>query len=258
MAISLVLLTGAALAGDQGTMRSLHERPSQFFASATDFFRTAITTGLGILLLVVSARLVALEYHAGTVRVLLGRGVGRFQLLFAKVAALAVTGCVVLAVLVVLAAAAMAGILVNQTGGVALLRSLDDGSGRALAADLVVAVMSIAVCVLLGAAAGSMRSMAVGIGAAIGFFPVDNGLIEFFNIFAVATGKRIWNDLGGFLLGPVLNVMPAVLSHRETAGQVLIVPANSIARGQALGVIGVFCALFLLVAMTATTRDVTS
>ncbi|HEX8032827.1 MAG TPA: ABC transporter permease subunit, partial [Ktedonobacterales bacterium] len=50
----------------------------------------------GIFLLVLAAHVVGLEYQHGTIRILLGRGAGRLQLLSAKVAALALVGLALL------------------------------------------------------------------------------------------------------------------------------------------------------------------
>ncbi len=44
----------------------------------------------GALLIMVTARLIGMEYSGGTIRVMLARGVGRLQLLFGKLTALAI------------------------------------------------------------------------------------------------------------------------------------------------------------------------
>src|SRR5258707_1410205 len=44
----------------------------------------------GLFLILLTARLIGMEYSSGTIRVLLARGVGRLQLLFAKLLAIAV------------------------------------------------------------------------------------------------------------------------------------------------------------------------
>src|SRR5579862_4063674 len=49
----------------------------------------------GIFLLILTAHVVGLEYQLGTIRILLGRGVGRVQLLAAKTLALAIVALVV-------------------------------------------------------------------------------------------------------------------------------------------------------------------
>src|SRR5258706_3167147 len=70
----------------------------------------------GLFLILLTARLIGMEYSSGTIRVLLARGVGRLQLLFAKLLAIAVValatligGILLNAVLSVLAVGAGTG-----------------------------------------------------------------------------------------------------------------------------------------------------
>jgi ABC-type transport system involved in multi-copper enzyme maturation permease subunit len=48
------------------------------------------TMGAGIAILLTASRLLGMEYDLGTIRVLLGRGTGRWQMLFAKLVAVAI------------------------------------------------------------------------------------------------------------------------------------------------------------------------
>src|SRR5258708_37964890 len=73
--------------------------------------------------------------------------------------------------------------------------------GDVRAAALTVA-LSVAVCGLLGAAAGAIgRSLTFAAAVAIGLFPADNGLGYLLPILSTATSERVWGDLTGYLLG---------------------------------------------------------
>ena len=52
----------------------------------------------GFFLLILTARMIGLEYQLGTIRVLLSRGVGRLQLLFAKLLTVVIIALVLLVV----------------------------------------------------------------------------------------------------------------------------------------------------------------
>ena len=92
------------------------------------FFYDILSVGLsivrvftGIFLLVITARIVGLEYQLGTIRVLLSRGVGRLQLLFAKLLTIAIIALILLVIGLVLAAAlciALAGNLLASNWAV--------------------------------------------------------------------------------------------------------------------------------------------
>jgi ABC-type transport system involved in multi-copper enzyme maturation permease subunit len=76
----------------------------------------------GILLLILSAMVIGLEYQQGTIRILLGRGVGRLQLLGAKTLALAIVGAALLAALLIYDYLLALGMLLVKTGNLDLLQ----------------------------------------------------------------------------------------------------------------------------------------
>jgi ABC-2 type transport system permease protein len=254
LAIFLVVLAGVGAAGDTGITQLARQRPQEFVLNLADVMRIAVTTGLGVLVLVGSARLVAMEYGGGTIRVVLARGVGRVQLVVAKAAALVLAGGLVLALLSILGVVLGCAVVVKQTGGMHALTVLDAAAWRGMAVDLLVAVVSLFVCVLLGVAAGASRSMAVAVAAAVGFFPVDNGLVPFLSVLSDATGKRVWNDLTGYLLGPTLNHLPTLLSGRHVDIEALAPPSTPTTIGHGLAVVAVYCAVLVVVAVVPTWR----
>lgn len=240
----ILVLVGLAVAADPASTQALRSQSASFLQGAGDAFRTAIAMVVGALLLVLSARLVAVEYDAGTLRVLVARGVTPLRLLTAKLAALAITGVAVVAAGCALAAAFAVAMALRETGGLAPLRSVPAYAWHALQGDVAVLLLSAGTCILLGAAASAAgRSMAFGVAAAMGFFPADNVLAYVSQILHVATGVRFWLDLPSYLLGPNLNHLPSLLGAGTSDS--LAMPLVPVDLRHALAVIGVFALAFL-------------
>jgi len=174
----------------------------------------------------------------------LARGVGRLQLLLAKLAALALLG------LSVFAALAVAGFMevtirLQQQSAVVSWRDV-------WPAALTVA-LSVMVCCTLGVAAAAVgRSMTFAMAVAMGFFPIDNGLGYVLPLLHSATQERVWADLSTYLLGPTLNHLPSVLMHRP-AGE-LISPEPAVAATHSLLVMAAYVAVFMTAAAVVTWR----
>ena len=166
----------------------------------------------GTFLILLTARLIGMEYSEGTIRVLLGRGVGRLQLLGAKLSAV---GLVALAILVV-------GFLYNclltclfllvVEGNLDALSSLD----RQFWADtwlyVVTIMISMAVSILMAAAVTIVaRSLVFGLAAGISFFAADNIGLVFFYLAYRLTQNDFWLRITALFLGPNLNAMPGAL-----------------------------------------------
>jgi hypothetical protein len=181
-------------------------------------------------------------------------GRSRRTALTAKAAALVLAGGLVPALLSILGVVLACAVVVKQTGGMHALAVLDAAAWRGLAVDLLVAVVSLFVCVLLGIAAGASRSVAVAVAAAVGFFPVDNGLVPFLSVLSDATGKRVWNGLTGYPLGPTLNHLRTLLSGRHVDIEALAPPSTPTSVGHGLAVVGVYCAVLVVVAVVPTWR----
>src|SRR6266566_428904 len=68
---------------------NIQTNPLHFYYNVLSIGLSILRVFTGIFLLILTARTVGLEYQLGTIRVLLSRGVGRLQLLFAKLLAVA-------------------------------------------------------------------------------------------------------------------------------------------------------------------------
>src|SRR5712691_9509406 len=67
-----------------------------FFYAGMEINLAILRVFIGIFLLILTARVIGLEYQLGTIRVLLGRGVGRLQLLLAKLLAVVIVALTLL------------------------------------------------------------------------------------------------------------------------------------------------------------------
>jgi ABC-type transport system involved in multi-copper enzyme maturation permease subunit len=202
----------------------------------------------GALLLIVSARLVGMEYSAGTIRVVLARGVGRVRLLVAKLAALAVYALAVTAGFLALAALFCLAMAAAQGGSLPhVLSTLPGSEWRDVWVHLLTLAISAGVCVVVGAAAAAgTRSLPLGLVAAVGFFPVDNLFVE------RLLGAPWQGQLTAYQLGPNLNVLSETLGGmRESRFSRPEVPVDGT---HSLVVIGVYCAVLLLAALLLTWR----
>jgi ABC-type transport system involved in multi-copper enzyme maturation permease subunit len=202
---------------------------------------------------------VGLEYQNGTIRVLLARGVGRLQLLGAKLLTVAAVALVIL----------VGGLLLNvvETCAVLLLTSGNLDALKALNADfwgdaslyLLTVLISAGVTILLGLTAAVIgRSLAFGLTAALIFFPVDNIGVEFMNLAYQITQNEFWKNITAIWLGPNLNMMPAeLLPVRSFYGDTTTLgfkPLVSADFTHTLIVVLVYAAIFLGVSAVLTWR----
>jgi hypothetical protein len=206
--------------------------------AALDTYRAFAAGAAGVVALGLPARLVAIEYELGTIRVVLARGVGRLRLLAAKLAAAAVVTLPFLASL----ALAGAAFLASRQAGVAWSDVWPAAATVALSA---------VVCAVLGAAAGAVgRSMTFALAVAAGFFPLDNGLGSLLPIIESATQERVWGDVSTYLLGPTLNHLPSVLAGRPAAE--LVTPMIGVDAAHGLAVVAGYAVVLTAAAALAT------
>jgi ABC-2 type transport system permease protein len=195
----------------------------------------------GALLLFASARLVGMEYSAGTIRVILARGVGRVRLLTAKLTALAVFALAVIGGFLVLAAVFGVVMIAAQGGSPAHVVSILPASEwHDVWIHVLTIVVSAGVCVLIGAAGAAVsRSLPFAMIVAVCFFPLDNSI----------AGGRNYNV---YQLGTNLNGLNETLGHMRES--IFSRPAVPVDTTHSLVVIGVYCAIFMLAAFIPTWR----
>jgi ABC-2 type transport system permease protein len=217
----------------------------------------------GLFLILLTARLIGMEYSSGTIRVLLARGVGRLQLLFAKLLAIAVIalgtligGILLNAVLSVLAVGAV-------TGSLDAFKAANDGFWADSRSVVLTVAISMAVSILLAAALTVLtRSLAGGLSLGLSWFPVDNLGILFFFLGYRLTQSDAWQLVTGDLLGPNLNAMAgAVLPPRAALAieaSNTIPPLVPVSGAHTLLIAAIYTVIFAAVAIGFTGwRDVT-
>ena len=168
----------------------------------------------GFFLLIVTARMVSQEYQLGTIRVLLSRGVGRLQLLFAKLTTMAIIAIILLTVGILfnllLTILLIAGVAGNLNSFSSLTSQFWSDSGIYVLSIL----LNMGVSILLATTAAVIgRASVFGISAALAFFPLDNFGTVIMLLANRVTGSDFWLSITAYFLGPNLNQMPIALTN---------------------------------------------
>jgi ABC-type transport system involved in multi-copper enzyme maturation permease subunit len=172
----------------------------------------------GFFLLIVTARMIGQEYQLGTIRVLLSRGVGRLQLLFAKLVTLAIVAVILLIVGVLVNLLLTVILVAGVAGNLNSFNSLTSQFWSDSGIYILYVLLNMGVSILLATAAAVIgRASVFGISAALAFFPLDN----FGNIIMLlanrVTHSDFWLSITAYFLGPNLNQMPAALTANRAS-----------------------------------------
>jgi ABC-2 type transport system permease protein len=251
LAIITLAITSASNIQDQ-----LKTDPTGWAYGARDVFGTIFQIGSGIFLLIVGARLFAMEYSSGTIRIIYARGTGRLPLLLAKMLTLAIIGIALLAGYAVVAGGILALLVNAWTGSLASLQHLPSQFWQDLGMWVVVQGMSMGIVILMAAAAAGIgRSLAFAMAASLAFFPVDN-----FSVILEALGSRItrqdhpWLNISQYQLGANLNIVLNLIEPGHHARAAFAAPLTPVDGTHALVVIGAFALAFAVIAVARTVR----
>ena len=184
---------------------------------------------VGFYLIIVTARAIGLDYQQGTIRILLARGVGRLHLLFAKVVALAGVALAVTAGALLLNAVLAVLFVQIIAGNLDALKAINGTFWDDTFSYLLTVLISMGVTILLAVATTVLgRSLAVGLGVALVFFPADNIGTEVLYLMSRLTFNNFWLKVTAYLLGPNLNVMPGktVANYVDIVGTTPLVPVD--------------------------------
>jgi ABC-2 type transport system permease protein len=252
----LVGITVAAFSTIGNLPDTARTDPSGFARQMFDVYGTIFQIGSGIVLLIVGSRLIAMEYSSGTVRIAYARGVGRLQLLLAKMVLLAIIGVGLLVGWLLVVGSIVAALYANWTGGLAGLDKLDTGLQQDFGYWLLAQGISMGVVILLAAAmAGLGRSLAFAMAASLAFFPVDNFLVGIMALTARATRHDSpWRNITEYLLGPNLNSLVKLIEPDHGSPIAFAPPLNPIDGRHALLVIGAWALFFAVVAIGRAVR----
>ena len=245
-----------AVSGGVHVKDQLLADPTGWAYDKLETFGTLFQIGSGIFLLIFGARLFGMEYSSGTIRILYARGTGRLQLLLAKMFTLAVVGVFLLAGYVLLAGAILALMIAALSGGLDPVQHISSAFWSDLGRWAEVQGISMGIAILIAAAAAGIgRSLAFAMAAALAYYPVDN----FLNILEIlgirATGHdQPWTAISQYQLAPNLNVLLGLLEPSHRARPAFAAPLAPVDLNHALAVIGVFAAVFAIIAVVRTVR----
>ncbi len=166
----------------------------------------------GTFLIILTARLLGMEYSGGTIRVLLGRGVGRLQLLGAKLLAISVIALAILMIGILYNGILACALLLIVQGNLSALSTLDGRFWADTWLYIVSVIVSMGATILMAAALTTVaRSLAFGLAAGLSFFAADNIGLIFLYLAHLLTGSDFWLNISAYFLGPNLNAMPEQL-----------------------------------------------
>ena len=245
-----------AVTSAQSIQDQLNTDPTAWAYGASDVFGTVFQIGSGIFLLIVGARLIAMEYSSGTIRILFARGTGRLHLLLAKMFTLALIGVMALVGYVLVVGAILALLITSWTGGLEPVHRISNEFWGDMGRWALVQGMSIGVAILLAAAAAGIgRGLAFAIGASLAFFPADNFLVIIEELASRATKHdHPWLDISQYQLGPNLNIVLNLIESGHHARPAFAIPLTPVDATHALAVIGVYAAGFAVIAVVRAVR----
>jgi ABC-2 type transport system permease protein len=172
---------------------------------------------LGFFLLALTVMVIATDYQQGTIRIVLARGVGRVQLLLAKLATIGGVALAALASYLVLAYILTYGVLSLAAGTTSVFSALPSYFWSDTWIEISGILISVIATILMATAATVIgRSIQFGLGVALLYFPADNIGSTFLALIAGFTHQQFWLDVSGYLLGTALNGLPAVLVPMHT------------------------------------------
>ncbi|GCE06173.1 ABC transporter permease [Dictyobacter aurantiacus] len=232
------------------------------------FLYTAIETNLqmfrilsGILLLVLTSVVIGREYQYGTIRILLARGVGRLQLLLAKLTLLLSIAIFLLVAFTILSVLLTCLTILILNGNLNALHVVDAAFWSNIGIDLLAIFINMVATILLATAMNALsRSLTIGLSVSLIWFPVDNVAILIMNTLQRVTHSDIWSKATTYFLGPLLNRLPdwmVPVSGQSGYQSFGIFPPAPVDAVHALWVISAYSLVFLVLALISTEqRDV--
>jgi ABC-type transport system involved in multi-copper enzyme maturation permease subunit len=213
---------------------------------------------VGIFLIILTSYAIGQEFHNGTIRILLSRGLGRLQLLLAKLVCIVAIALVLFVIGVIADSLLVLALLLALAGNLNALHTLTPVFWSDTGIHLLTVLISMGVTILMAIALNMLgRSLALGMTLALSWFAVDNVGAEFMLIAHRVTNSNFWLNITAYLLGPNVNDMPNVLipaNRGETPGINPLVPVSG---AHTLWVTLVYAIIFVVVTVLVTRlRDV--
>ena len=232
----------------QNVKESIQHNPLYFLTIRMESNVSVLRVFIGIFLLVLAATVIGREYQLGTIRILLARGVGRLQLLAAKVLTVTLFGLAVLIVGLLLNIALMCIVLALVSGNLDAFKAINDTFWNDTWLYVLSTLISMGVTILLATALSvAGRSLAIALSASLVWFPIDNIGTEFLYLADRLTHNDFWLNISAYLLGPNLNQMPVALVGTKALG-IGITPLVQVDAAHTLYVALVYAIIFAVVA----------
>lgn len=229
--------------------------PAEGIGIFQDVLYLLFTVGAGIFLLLTSALLVGMEYSHGTLRILLARGTGRLTLLTAKLLALFGVGVALLAGFTAAALVWIGIVTIHWTGSLSALTGAGSEAVKHVGLGLLLALLSVFCAIVIGSTMATLgRSVAFGVGAAMGFFTADNFGALILSLVSQLTNQKFWGNVTAYLFGPNLNALPGLAIKGLRMPHVLPQPYVTVTLTHSLIVIGVWAIGLLVLEMVLTWR----
>ncbi|HEY7975453.1 MAG TPA: ABC transporter permease [Ktedonobacterales bacterium] len=249
-----ILLTVLLVAGGNVSERIQHSPLTVLYTfMESDLF--VLRVFWGMMIIVLTARLIGMEYSSGTIRVVLARGVGRLQLLFAKLSVLALIAVIGATLLALFAAATGLIAVALVAHNLNVLNAATATFWSDMWAYIGSVLASLGASILLAAAVTTVtRSLSAGVAVSILWFPVDN-----FSILLLVLGDRLthwdfWSLVSGDFLGLNLNAMPQLVLSSPTVSNIsnFLIPLTPVTGAHTLLVTGIYAAIFAVVTVVMT------
>jgi ABC-2 type transport system permease protein len=171
----------------------------------------------GLVIAILAVMLIAAEFQFGTIRIVLGRGVGRIRLLLAKFSALLVAGLIALVVILALNFVELAIVAGAQGKSDAVFGHIPSYLWSDAGLYLLTILYNLVVTMLFAAFVTVLsRSLAVGLVVALVYFLVEGIVSAILGGVGGATNNKIWSDIPKYFLGNNLSQLAlAALPLRE-------------------------------------------
>jgi ABC-2 type transport system permease protein len=220
--IMLVILTGGIMLMQLLMLRdnlaeTLSKEPLAFLFQEVRFSMEVLRIFGGLLLLVLTAYIIGLEFQYGTIRIVLSRGVGRVQLLLGKLFAIVLFALTMLIGGLLLNALIALIFIGATTGNFNALKAMDATFWSKSGLYLLYLLTNTGITILLATALSVVgRSLAFALSLTLMWFPMDNmGTLIMF-VLKSLTHNDFWANITAYFLGPNLNVMGGLLIKSQT------------------------------------------
>ncbi|HEU5227005.1 MAG TPA: ABC transporter permease subunit [Ktedonobacteraceae bacterium] len=233
---------------------NLQHSALSFLYSRTEGNLAILRVFSGFFLIILTARVIGLEYQLGTIRLLLARGVGRLQLLGMKLLTVILVGLVLLGAGLLLNVLLTYLLVLLVTGNLDPLKSLTPAFWADMRLYVVTIMISMGVTILMATAMAVIgRSLTFGLSVALVWFPVDNIGTIIMMLANRITHNDFWLNVTAYFLGPNLNTLAGTLlpGGADDIGAQPLVKVDS---NHVLLVVLVYALIFIVTAIVLTWR----